>query len=158
MRHLRLVREAMQLDDHFTEHFTLREMAVTSHRELLQTNIQQAQEKLPSLTAVCRMLERVRERFCRPVLVHSGYRCLELNTHIGGAAHSQHMLGEACDFSVSGVLLQTVWEWIWKESGLPYGQCLLEGKTGAEWGWIHLSLGEPWRPVEKCRQHLTITT
>ena len=44
--------------------------------------------------------------------------------------------------------------WIVKESGIPYGQAILEG-PGGKVSWIHVSLGEPYRAREKSRQALT---
>jgi hypothetical protein len=49
----------------------------------------------------------------------------------------------------------TVFRWIVSESGLRYGQVILEGHTPGEPTWIHLSLGEPWRVGSACRQALT---
>lgn len=143
------------LDAQLSPHFSLRELAVTTHREYLDENVRTAATRfgLP-LFALCRtLLEPIRTHFGRPVIVHSGFRCPALNRAIGGVTASQHTKGEAADFHVAGVGLEDVWTWIWKTSGLPYGQCLLEGRAGAgAWGWVHLSLGEPWRPTDRCRQ------
>lgn len=43
------------------------------------------------------VLDPARQRYGRRVLVSSGYRCPELNRLVGGALHSQHMMGEAAD-------------------------------------------------------------
>jgi hypothetical protein len=100
------------------------------------------------------MLEPLRARF-GPVSIHSGYRSAAVNAQIGGSATSQHMRGEAADLHVAGFTLQAVFDWLRHESGLPFGQIILEGHTPAAPSWIHLSLGEPWRPVATCRQALT---
>jgi zinc D-Ala-D-Ala carboxypeptidase len=144
----------VDLDLHLTPHFTLRELAVTTHREFLEENVAGAEGQVETLRKVCEMLEVVRAHYDAPVSVHSGYRCLALNASIPGASStSQHMKGEAADFHVYGEPLLDVWTWIKDESGLPYGQLILEGRAAAgQWGWIHLSLGEPWRPVRRCRQ------
>jgi hypothetical protein len=47
-------------------------------------------------------LEAYRRRVGHPVTVVSGYRCPGHNNSVGGATHSQHMVGTACD--VPGVL------------------------------------------------------
>jgi hypothetical protein len=44
--------------------------------------------------------------------------------------------------------------WIVVESGLSYGQVILEGHTAGEPTWIHLSLGSPWRLGSSCMQAL----
>lgn len=46
-------------------------------------------------------LQPLRDLFGWPILVNSGYRCVELNRHIGGAARSQHCRGEAADIRLA---------------------------------------------------------
>jgi hypothetical protein len=62
--------------------------------------------------------------------------------------------GQAADIVVPGHRLEDVFAWIVKESGLPFGQAILEG-PGGKVSWIHISLGEPWRAKDKSRQALT---
>lgn len=135
--------------------FTWGELVVTNVRGLADENAQRSTYVLDSLTATATMLQAVRDHFCAPVIVHSGYRCPQLNAVVGGSATSQHVKGEAVDFHVHGNDLRTVFDWIRRESGLPFGQLILEGHQGGAWTWIHLSLGEPWRPLAKCRQAMS---
>lgn len=44
-----------------------------------------------------KVLDPLREKWGKPIIVTSGYRCPKLNTIIGGASGSQHMKGEAVD-------------------------------------------------------------
>ena len=63
-------------------------------------------------------LEVVRERFGGlPVAIHSGHRCEEYNSKVGGAAGSQHLQGRACDFTVQGVDPRVVADFV--KSKLP---------------------------------------
>lgn len=135
--------------------FTLAEFARTNHRDLQDENYRLAQDHLPALYATAEMFQVVRDHFDAPVFMHSGFRCPRLNRRIHGARSSQHLKGEAGDFHVYGVPLEEVWRWVWKESGLPFGQLILEGWAAGAPSWIHLSLGEPWRPINRCRQVLT---
>lgn len=48
------------------------------------------------------VLDPIRDRFCAPVIITSGYRCLQVNKLVGGANNSQHMSGCAADFHVKG--------------------------------------------------------
>lgn len=48
------------------------------------------------------VLEPIRDMVCTPVVITSGYRSPQLNKIVGGADNSQHMLGCAADFYVSG--------------------------------------------------------
>ena len=139
-------------------HFTFEELTLTTHRGLLEQNQDEARGRMDALRSLCStLLEPLRAHFAAPVIVHSGFRCAALNAAIGGSPSSQHMLGEAADLHVNGVAHEDVWEWIWRESGLPFGQCLLEGHVRGVPSWVHLSLGEPWRPTRKNRQHFVLT-
>ena len=53
------------------------------------------EENLDSL--VSNVLEPVRERLGKPIVVNSGFRCPLHNKTVGGVANSQHVRGEACD-------------------------------------------------------------
>lgn len=131
-------------------HFTLAELTHTNSG--LSNNPTDAEVK--SLTALCTtLLEPVRLKF-GPVSIHSGYRGPLVNARIGGSKTSQHMKGEAADFHCSGAQLEDVMKWIVTESGLRYGQVILEGHTAGEPTWIHLSLGAPYRVGSQCQQAL----
>ena len=43
------------------------------------------------------VLEPVREKLGRQIVVNSGYRCPKHNAEVGGVANSQHLRGEAAD-------------------------------------------------------------
>lgn len=132
-------------------HFTLSELTRTSSGLYNGPTI----DKIRALTVLCStLLEPVRNRF-GPVSIHSGYRGPEVNAKIGGSKTSQHMRGEAADFHCPGATLEHVMRWIVVESGLSYGQVILEGHTKGEPTWIHLSLGAPYRLGSKCQQALT---
>lgn len=47
-----------------------------------------------------RVLDPVRERLGKAIVVNSGYRCAIRNMVVGGVARSQHVLGEAADVRV----------------------------------------------------------
>lgn len=56
-------------------------------------------------------LDVVREHFGRPVIITSGVRCVQHNKNVGGVSNSQHLLGKAADFIVSGVSPIEVYNW-----------------------------------------------
>jgi hypothetical protein len=43
--------------------------------------------------------ERIRAALGFPMIIHSGYRCPQLNDAVGGSPSSQHMAGQAVDFT-----------------------------------------------------------
>ena len=48
------------------------------------------------------VLDPIRDRFCTPIIITSGYRCPKVNKLVGGVNNSQHMSGCAADFHVRG--------------------------------------------------------
>lgn len=73
----------------------------------------------PSLLAI---LEDIRIHFNDSgVVVMSGYRCPEHNARVGGAKHSQHLLGTAADIRVVGASPQQVQAYLHKKYPMKYG-------------------------------------
>jgi hypothetical protein len=70
---------------------------------------------------------------CGPLQVTSGFRCFALNKAIGGAANSQHMLGEAADIIPYHGSLSDLFKWIYF-SDVPFDQLLWEFGS-----WVHVS-------------------
>ena len=67
------------------------------------------EDNLEELATV--ILEPVRERLGKPIVVNSGFRCPIHNRAVGGATASQHMKGEAADLRIDGkpeVLAKTI--------------------------------------------------
>lgn len=54
-------------------------------------------------TALVALLEQIRCRFDRPLIITSGYRSLAHNRAVGGATQSRHLYGLAADIRVQGV-------------------------------------------------------
>ena len=83
------------------------------------------------------MLDKIRERYGKPIVVTSGYRCPELNKAVGGVKSSQHVKGEAADLvGENKAETKKIFE-IAKEIG-NYDQLLFEtNKAGSV--WVHIS-------------------
>ena len=81
-------------------------------------------------------MERVREILGKPIIVTSGYRCLELNTAIGSGQTSAHIKGYAVDFKCPGY--GTPFQVAQKlcESGLIDGCDQIIHEFGQ---WVHIS-------------------
>lgn len=136
-------------------HFTLGALTVTQNAALQALNRTSALDYIPALKALANgILEPIYGRF-PDIMVTSGFRCLELNgATLGAAVKSQHMLGQAADMVFPARKLDDVFLWLRKESGLKFGQLILESSRGVR--WIHISLGEPWRPAARCGQVLVM--
>lgn len=142
-----------------TKHFSFNEMTRTTHREYLELNqsIIKDRSLLAAGTQLCEeLLEPIRaDMNNNPVIVHSGYRCEELNRAVGGSEFSQHRHFQAADFHVIGVDLEEIFNWI-RRSNLLFGQLILEGWSRDNPTWIHISLGYPFRQEAYCNQVLTM--
>jgi len=69
-------------------------------------------EGLPISDALVDLLEDMRAHFGgKPIHINSGYRCPAHNASVGGAAHSQHLLGTAADVVVEGISPAVVYAW-----------------------------------------------
>jgi hypothetical protein len=93
-----------------------------------------------------KILEPIRNKW-GIIMVDSGFRSIPLNKAVGGAESSQHLLFEAADIVPANADIEQVFGWI-AASNIPFGQLIHEP------GWIHISVGEPYRVKEKCRQIL----
>ena len=69
----------------------------------------------------------------RPIIITSGYRCLELNRLLKSPDSSQHIKGQAADFHVPGLSLVSVAKVVVKSLTVQYDQLIHEGT------WLHIS-------------------
>lgn len=88
------------------------------------------------------VLQPVRDRWGR-VIVTSGFRAAAVNRRVGGSPASQHTRGEAADIVPADDDIKRVFHWLAAESGVPFGQAILELAGGKR--WIHASLVRPWK-------------
>ena len=118
-------------------HFSLAEMCESASAVKLGiTNLPQKEEYLTSLKYICvNILEPVRARYGSPIRVTSGFRSWKLNAAIGGAANSQHCLGQAVDI-VGQSPLDTVLLYVYLRC-TNFDQLILEQKGNST--WVHVS-------------------
>lgn len=114
--------------------FTLEELVFSS--TAISRNINNSPNSLveANLVILAQNLELVRGLLGTPILISSGYRSPELNKAVKGAASSQHVLGQAVDFTSPkfGTPRQII-EKI-KGSNIEYDQLILEFDK-----WVHIS-------------------
>lgn len=92
------------------------------------------QQSLQAL--VQHILQPLRDALGKPIRITSGYRPLRLNTMIGGARTSQHVLGQAADIRVDGMTVKEVCQAIIAAS-LPFDQLIHEFGS-----WTHVSYNQ----------------
>jgi len=62
------------------------------------------EEVLNNLLELTDNMQLIRDCLGKPITVNSGYRSPSYNKSIGGASKSRHLLGQACDFTVQGMM------------------------------------------------------
>lgn len=120
-----------------SNNFTLEELCASSTAK--QYKVQNVPDKQTIENLGClvqNLLQPLRDKLRRPIIVTSGYRSPELNKLVGGATNSQHVLGQAVDIQVSGMSPRTLAEFVTR-TGLTFDQMIVEeiGNTS----WLHLS-------------------
>ena len=124
-------------------YFTIKELTNSSTAKKLGIDNTPTPEIRVKLNTLISALDKIRERYGKPIKVTSGYRCPELNRAVGGAVNpdgtpkSQHCKGEAADLvGENKAETKKIFE-IAKEIG-NYDQLLFEtNKAGSV--WVHIS-------------------
>lgn len=58
------------------------------------------------------LLEEIRTKVGKPITIMSGKRCEKHNAEVGGAKHSQHVLGNAADIKIKDMHPSDVQAWL----------------------------------------------
>ena len=120
-----------------SEHFTLEEMlhSDTAVRENFTEQFNPPQSVIDNLKALCNnVLEPLRAKIGKPIIITSAYRCERVNGSVPGSAnHSQHEQGCAADTHVEGMTVEAWYQFI-KASVVPVGQLIQEHDL-----WAHVS-------------------
>jgi hypothetical protein len=119
-------------------HFTLQEMIRSDYA------LRHGLENIPGVEEIANLrilsntvLEIVRINVRSFVLISSGYRSPEVNKGVKGSRTSQHLKGEAADFTVFDMgNLEVIRRIVHASSFIPFDQLIYEG---GESGWIHIS-------------------
>ena len=119
-----------------SEHFELAEFLVSETAARRGIANEPTPEIIENLHRLCQLvLEPLRVKLARPVVITSGYRSLALNSAVGGSPTSHHMQGRAADIIVPGMTPLAVCQ-IAQQMKLPCVQIIHEFGR-----WAHLSLG-----------------
>jgi len=87
-----------------------------------------------------KVFEPIRNHFCKPIRISSGYRSAELNKITkGSSATSQHSTGEAIDIDMdfTDITNKEVFDYIKKN--LSFDQLIWEFGTDKNPDWVHVS-------------------
>jgi hypothetical protein len=94
------------------------------------------------------VFQPIRDHFCVPIRISSGYRSEALNKAIGGAGKmvngkyvpsSQHCTGEAIDIDMDGTSITNKQVFDYIKANLEFDQLIWEFGTDANPDWVHVS-------------------
>ena len=125
-----------------TKHFTLAELtkSQTGARQGLDNTPTAAVEKNLKHLAVT-ILQPLRDKIGKPVVINSGYRSQAVNSAVGGSATSAHRFGHAVDLIVPGYAggdvkkLALYIEKFLKDNKIAFDQLIFEYNA-----WVHIGI------------------
>ena len=86
-------------------------------------------EIIDNINYTIERLDEIREKYGKPIIITSGYRCQELNNKVGGKSNSFHLKGLAADLKYS------VEVWTFLTQHAKFDKPILETSKSAK--WIH---------------------
>ena len=116
--------------------FTMSELLKSEVAEKYNiSNIPDKQSLDNMLILICECLQPIRNYIDKPMDISSGYRSPRLNGHplINGSLTSQHVTGQAVDFTIKGMTPKQIIEKV-KASGVEFDQIINEHNI-----WVHIS-------------------
>jgi len=120
-----------------SEHFTLEEFSFSEAAARRGLDNTPGRIVITNLGLVAAVMEKIRTLLGdRPIVVHSGYRSVEVNQAVGGVATSVHCHGLACDFVCPAFGTPVEVALAILKSDLEYDQLILE------YGWVHVGLAQ----------------
>jgi zinc D-Ala-D-Ala carboxypeptidase len=120
---------------YISSNFTIDEFTHSQTAARLGIDNDPPPDVLDNLKSLAYALEEVRSILGnRPLLISSGYRSPALNAAVGGSIGSQHLLGEAVDFTCPSFGTPDEIVKALQASGTPYHQLIREFGR-----WVHIS-------------------
>ena len=115
------------------KYFTINELTQTTHGKNVP-NVEQT-ENLKLL--VEKVLDPAREELQAPIKITSGFRSIEVNKAVNGAANSQHLSGQAADIVCfdNKKLFRILQD-------MEFDQLIYEFGNEEQPGWIHVSFSK----------------
>ena len=118
------------------KYFKLSEFINSATAKRLGINNIPSFEVVDNLNRLADYLDGIREKFGKPILISSGYRCPMLNKAVRGVANSKHLKGLAADLVCSD--MEKLLSIIRETKG--FDQLITEHNKGSKSYWIHVSV------------------
>lgn len=129
----------MKYDIQLSQHFMLSEFLRSGEAERRGIDNTPSVQVISNLQHLCReVLEPLREYMQQPIVISSGYRCLELNRVLKSSDSSQHVTGEAADIHLPSIAMGRRYLDYLLQYG-HYHQLIWEHDSNGCY-WIHVSL------------------
>lgn len=131
-----------------TENFTYNEMVKSPTASAAGIkNVPSAQHEAELLKLCKNVLQKIRDKYGKPIIVTSGYRSLELNNALKKlgytvSATSQHMKGQAADIKAAdgdNAALFYLIKGMIEKGEIKVGQLIWEKGNKKQPRWIHVS-------------------
>lgn len=126
------------------KYFTINEMLASKIAK--QNNIDNSPTDEIILTHIqytLAQLDKIRERYGRPITIKSGYRCPVLNKLVGGVPSSAHQIGYAADIvGYSNSKLFYLIKSMMESGEIEVDQLIWEYGTKSSPAWVHVSFDE----------------
>lgn len=124
--------------------FTLDELIQSEYaiRNNIKEQFTPSEEIVSNLKDLCiHILQPVRDYLKKPLTITCGYRCPRVNTGVGGATNSQHMVGQAADvkYMIDGKVYNKVLLKAIVDLNLPFDQIIYEFGDDTNPAWVHVS-------------------
>ena len=134
---------------YLSTHFLLDELCNSQTAARMGIDNTPDAKTIETLKQTCYGLEEVRKLLGeRPILISSGYRSAALNSAVGGQPGSQHLLGQAVDFTCPTYGTPAAIVSAIRASNINYDQVILEFfNPQKNTGWVHISFSARNRKV-----------
>lgn len=133
-----------------SKNFTLEEFIKSTTAKNKKIDNTPGDTEIFYINKLAEQLQRIRDRYGKPIIISSGYRCDKLNRAVGGAKNSDHMFGAAADIhSVEDTYEanKELWDVImtmYTEGELALRQIIDEYKLD----WIHISVNNEFNKMK----------
>jgi zinc D-Ala-D-Ala carboxypeptidase len=135
------------LTDKVSNHFTVKECLWLPQWHRLANEADGLTDDIKNnLINLCDAMDTVRDYFGAPINVHCMLRPPAYNTLVKGAKSSAHLIGQACDFDVSGMSCKDAQDKILADGKLVIWLMRMEDNTKGGTvlpTWLHLDLRIP---------------
>ena len=136
---------AINIDEIIGRHFKLKHLIWSNTAKNNGINNMPGIDNSPSQTTVIENLRALMVNVVDDIvdlypdlIINSGYRCMKLNSHLGGSNISQHVYGQAIDIKVPGLTSSQLYNYIYNNVK-KWDQLIWEYPENGGGSWIHVS-------------------